>query len=133
LARANAIRDGKEIGGSNKHPGDLCHFWPRKGSQEFVEYGWKSAQALGAIKLYWFDDTGFGECRPPSNWEIQYLDGNVWKKVETSDTYSVALDKWVEVKFKPVKTTALRLVMQLQPNWSVGIHEWQVIESEDAD
>jgi DUF1680 family protein len=133
LARANAIRDGKEIGGSNKHPGDLCHFWPRKGSQEFVEYGWKSAQAIGAIKLYWFDDTGFGECRPPSNWEIQYLDGNVWKKVETSDTYSVALDKWVEVKFKPIKTTALRLVMQLQPNWSVGIHEWQVIESEDAD
>lgn len=133
LARGNAIKDGKEIAGSNKHPGDLCHFWPRKGTDEYVEYTWTKPQTIKATKLYWFDDTGFGECRPPAKWEIQYLDGGTWKSVATKDAYAITLDKWIEINFPPVKTTSLRLAMKLQPNWSVGIHEWQVIEGEDED
>ena len=133
LARGNAIKDGKEIAGSNKHPGDLCHFWPRKGTDEYVEYTWTKPQTIKGTKLYWFDDTGFGECRPPAKWEIQYLDGETWKSVPTKDAYAITLDKWIEINFPPVKTTSLRLVMKLQPNWSVGIHEWQVIEGEDED
>lgn len=133
IARSNAIKDGKEIAGSNKHPGDLCHFWPRKGTDEFVQYNWETPQTIKGVKLYWFDDTGFGECRPPAKWEIQYLDGSIWKPVPTKDAYAVILDKWIEINFPNVKTRGLRLAMKLQPNWSVGIHEWQVIEGEDED
>ncbi len=133
IARANAIKDGKAIEASNKHPGDLCHFWPRKGTEEYVEYTWKQPQTIRGTKLYWFDDTGFGECRPPASWEIQYLDGGTWKPVPTKDAYAVTLDKWIEINFPAIKTTGLRLAMKLQPNWSVGIHEWQVIEAEDED
>ncbi|MCC7229518.1 MAG: glycoside hydrolase family 127 protein [Fimbriimonadaceae bacterium] len=133
ISRPNAIKDGKEIAGSNKHPGDLCHFWPHKGTDEYVEYTWAKPQTIKGTKLYWFDDTGFGECRPPAKWEIQYLVGSTWKPVSTNDVYSVSLDKWIEIDFPTLKTTGLRLVMKLQPNWSVGIHEWQVIEGEDED
>ncbi|MBC8064802.1 MAG: glycoside hydrolase family 127 protein [Chlorobia bacterium] len=133
LARGNAIKDGKEIAGSNKHPGDLCHFWPRKGTDEYVEYTWTKPQSIKGTKVYWFDDTGFGECRPPAKWEVQYLDGGTWKPVPTKDVYAVTLDKWIEITFPTQKTTGLRLIMKLQPNWSVGIHEWLVIEGEDED
>jgi hypothetical protein len=30
------------------------------------------------------------------------------------------------VKFAPVRTTALRLEVQLQENWSAGVHEWKI-------
>jgi len=126
-----AIRDGKAIEASNRHPGQLLHFWPHKGTNEWVQYTWKAERTFSAAKVYWFDDTGYGECRPPVSWEVQYLDGSTWKPVKTSDKYSVELDKYIEVKFQPVTTTALRLVMKLQPNWAVGIHEWQVTEVED--
>lgn len=126
-----AIRDGKAIEASNRHPGQLLHFWPHKGTNEWVQYTWKAERTFSAAKVYWFDDTGYGECRPPVSWELQYLDGSTWKPVKTSDKYSVELDKYIEVKFQPVTTTALRLVMKLQPNWAVGIHEWQVTEVED--
>ena len=126
-----AIRDGKAIEGSNKHPGQLFHYWAHKGTNEWAQYTWKTARTFSSSKVYWFDDTGFGECRPPVSWELQYLDGTAWKPVKTSDAYAVGLDKFHEIKFEPVTTTALRLVMKLQPNWSVGIHEWQVTEVED--
>lgn len=127
----NAIKDGKPIEASNRHPGQLLHFWPHKGTEEWVQYTWKSSRTFSSAKVYWFDDTGFGECRPPVSWELQYLDGASWKPVKTSDPYAVGLDKFHEVKFEPVTTSALRLVMKLQPSWSVGIHEWQVTEVED--
>jgi uncharacterized protein len=127
----DAIRDGKLVEGSRLHPGQLFHYWPRKGTEEWVQYTWKSARAVEAAKVYWFDDTGYGECRPPAGWELQYLDGTTWKPVQTSDAYGTDLDRWIEVKFRPVKTTALRLALKLQPNWSVGIHEWQVVEVDD--
>jgi hypothetical protein len=36
------------------------------------------------------------------------------------------------VRFGPIKTTALRLEVQLPPNFATGVHEWKVDEVEDA-
>ena len=47
-------------------------------------------------------------------------------------TYPVAKDKWCAVRFAPVKTTALRLVVQLPPNFATGVHEWKVDEPDEA-
>lgn len=46
--------------------------------------------------------------------------------LQTGSSYGVALSTYSEVSFQPVKTTALRLEMQLQPNESAGIEEWRV-------
>ncbi len=126
-----AINDGKEPTGSRQHPGALCHFWPHKGGAEWAQYTWKQPVTVCGSKVYWFDDTGSGECRLPNSWQVQYLDGSDWKPVSAEGPYPVELDRWCEVKFAPVTTTALRLALQLKPDWSVGIHEWKVVASDD--
>jgi DUF1680 family protein len=127
-----AIHDGKEPLGSRQHPGALCHWWPHKGTSEWAQYSWDSPVTLSGARVYWFDDTGAGECRLPASWSLSWLDGDAWKPVATRDAYGVALDQWHEVSFEPVTTTALRLNVRLKDGWAAGVHEWQVIESDDS-
>lgn len=68
-----------------------------------------------------------GNYRVPENWQLFYKDKNQnWKQVETSDNYSVNSDCYNIVKFKPVKTSALRIKAKLQKDNSGGILEWKV-------
>jgi len=46
--------------------------------------------------------------------------------VEHPSNYGVAPDRYNEVTFTPVKTTALRIQVKLKPEWSGGIFEWEV-------
>ncbi|MBX7133701.1 MAG: glycoside hydrolase family 127 protein [Fimbriimonadaceae bacterium] len=130
ICTPDAVKDGKAIEASNKHPGQLCHFWPHKGSKEWVQYSWKQPVTTSGVEVYWFDDTGFGECRPPVRWHIEAQDTDgQWRKV--AEGGGLKLDGWNALKFEPVTTSALRLILDLQPQWSVGVHEWRVMESED--
>jgi hypothetical protein len=88
-------------------------------------------QVSGA-RVYWFDDRGRGECRLPASWRIEHLAGRDWKSVTTTEAYPVAKDKWCAVRFAPAKTTALRLVVQLPPNFAAGVHEWKVDGGDDG-
>jgi hypothetical protein len=83
--------------------------------------------------VYWFDDSGRGECRLPASWQIEYLDQGRWKAVAAATAYPVARDKWCNVTFAPVTTTALRLAVQLPPDYAAGVHEWKVSHPEDLD
>ena len=38
----------------------------------------------------------------------------------------MAKDAWNTVTFAPVRTKALRLEVQLQKDWSAGVHEWAI-------
>lgn len=121
-----AVNDLREPKSSNDHSVPYFHWWPRKGTLEWVQYDFKKPEKISAVEAYWFDDTGQGECRVPKSWRILYKDGNEWKPVASQEAYGVEKDKYNKVKFKPVKTTALRLEVELQPNFSTGIHEWRV-------
>jgi hypothetical protein len=46
--------------------------------------------------------------------------------VETRDAYGTAKDQYHTVRFTPVTTTAIRLVVQLPEAFSTGIQEWKV-------
>jgi len=83
---------------------------------------------VSAVEVYWFDDTGDGSCRVPASWKLLYKAGQDWKPVEDASQYSTRLDTYNRVNFKPVQTTALRLEVQLQPDFSGGILEWKVKE-----
>jgi hypothetical protein len=96
-----------------------------------VQYTWKNPITVAGTKVYWFDDTGRGECRLPAAWEVQFLDGTDWKPVKAKGGFPVAADQWCEVSFEPVATTALRLRVKLQKDWAAGVHEWKVLEGED--
>lgn len=125
------INDGIEPKSSGEQPAALCHWWPHKGSEEWVQYTFKKPVKLSGSKVYWFDDTGRGECRLPASWKLLYKDGEEWKPVQAEGEYGIGLDKWYEVHFKTVETTALRLVLKMKPNWAAGIHEWKVIAEDE--
>ncbi len=127
------INDGVEPKSSGEQPAALCHWWPHKGTSEWAQYTWKAPVQVSSARVYWFDDTGRGECRLPASWRIDYLDGGEWKPVTVTEAYPVAKDKWCAVRFAPVKTTALRLAVQLPPNFAAGVHEWKVEEADNAE
>ena len=81
---------------------------------------------VSEAEVYWFDDAGRGEVRVPRSWRILYRDGDQWKPVASVEPYGVAKDRYNKVAFKPVTTSALRLEVTLQQNWSAGIQEWKV-------
>jgi hypothetical protein len=126
------INDGLAPNSSDEQPASCCHWWPHKGTGEWAQYAWKTPVQVNGAKVYWFDDTGRGECRLPASWQIEYRDGDNWKPVAAAEPYPVAKDKWCAVRFAPVKTTALRLDVQLPPNFAAGVHEWKVDEADEV-
>ncbi|MEN3332260.1 MAG: uncharacterized protein V7641_1625 [Blastocatellia bacterium] len=121
-----AINDQEEPRSSNDPANPPFHWWPHKGTAEWVEYAFEKATSVSETAVYWFDDTGNGECRVPASWRVLYKDGDQWKPVDNLQAYGIAKDRYNTVTFKPVTTTALRLEVALQPAWSAGIQEWQV-------
>jgi hypothetical protein len=107
---------------------DRFTWWPHKGTTEWVQYDFKQPMTARGSAVYWYSDQPRGGCKPPKNWRLLYRDGKEWKPVAEPSDYPVAIDKFCEVGFKPVTTSALRLESQLQDGFSAGILEWRVIE-----
>jgi DUF1680 family protein len=127
----SGINDGIEPRSSGEQPAALCHWWPHKGGKEWAQYTWKQPVTVSGAKVFWFDDTGRGECRLPAAWRVEYLAGQDWKPVAAKTDFVVAADKWCETGFAPVTTTALRLVLEMKPGWAAGVHEWRVVEADE--
>lgn len=130
-SQPHGINDGLEPRKSDEQPPALCHWWPHKNQTEWVQYTWKKPVSVAGARVYWFDDTGRGACRLPASWRVNFLDGETWKPVAGLAEYPVQRDAWCAVNFEPVTTTALRLVVQLEEQWAAGVHEWQVVSSEE--
>jgi hypothetical protein len=101
-------------------------WWPRRGSEEWITYDLQKPRSVSAVEVYWFDDTGSGHCRVPKSWRFEWLDGDQWKPVEAAGPYGVEKDKFNRVAFAPVTAKQIRMVVQLQPEFSGGILEWRV-------
>jgi hypothetical protein len=123
---ARAINDQNEPKSSRDPSNSYFHWWPKKGTTEWVEYAFNQPTSVSEVVLYWFDDTGTGQCRVPKSWRILYRDGSEWKAVETSEAFGVDKDRFNRVTFKQVTTAGLRLEVTLQQDWSAGIQEWRV-------
>lgn len=102
------------------------HWWPRKGTTEWVEYDFPAPARVSGAGVYWFDDTGEGECRVPKSWRLLYRDGDAWKPVTNTVPYAVEKDRLTPVSFDAVMTQSLRLEVELQPGFSAGVYEWKV-------
>ncbi len=123
---ATPINDQWDPSDSNDHSKPYLHWWPNKGTVEWVQYDFAAPARVSEVDVYWFDDTGRGECRVPASWQILYKSGNTWKPVANTTPYIVEKDKFNHIRFRPVRTTALRLELQLPEKFSAGIHEWKV-------
>jgi DUF1680 family protein len=102
------------------------HWWPKKGTAEWIEYAFDSPVRVSEASVYWFDDTGGGGCRVPAAWRVLYKAGESWVPVKASGAYGTAKDAWNTVKFAAVRTKALRLEVDSQKDWSAGVHEWAI-------
>jgi hypothetical protein len=120
------INDQYEPENSNDHSIGYLHWWPKKGTTEWVSYVFPAPVKISEVAVYWFDDTGQGECRVPESWKVYYKKGNEWVEVKSKGTYGVEKDKYNVVKFSPVTTTALKLELKMQKDFSAGLQEWKV-------
>jgi hypothetical protein len=122
----DALHDGEVPTSSGDQTIPRFTWWDHKGTREWVQYDFAKPREVSAVQVYWFDDTGHGGCRVPSSWKLLYKDGDSWKGVEGPSAFGVQTDRFNRLTFKAVRTTGLRLEVQLQRGFSGGILEWKV-------
>jgi hypothetical protein len=109
------------------------HFdwWPRfgrtqQGTNDWIQYTFAEPSTVSESKVYWYQDIPTGGCAVPVSWNLLYQDGDQWKPVETTGTYTVSTNAYDTITFKPVTTTGVRLEIKFQPEYSVGMEAWKV-------
>ena len=130
----NALSDGLIPKNSNDRSIPRFTWWDHRGTSEWVQYDFEQARTISAVEVYWFDDTGAGECRVPKSWKVLYKDDDgQFKEVAYVDSFvpcPVEKDKFNRAGFEPVTTNSIRIEVKLQPEFSGGILEWRIIEKE---
>jgi hypothetical protein len=122
-----ALSNGDTPTSSNDQEISRFTWWPHKGTTEWVQYNFAKPRALSQVEVYWFDDgTTGGGCRVPQSWKLLYKAGDAWKDVSTVSACGVEKDKFNKATFDEVTTSALRIEVQLQADYSAGILEWRI-------
>jgi hypothetical protein len=68
-----------------------------------------------------------GDSRLPSAWRLFYQDGDGrWQPVGGATEFAIRKSALVKVTFEPVTTRAMKLEIDLQPDLSAGLYEWEV-------
>ncbi|HOW64823.1 MAG TPA: glycoside hydrolase family 127 protein [Candidatus Paceibacterota bacterium] len=102
-------------------------WWDHRGTQEWVQFEFDQPRKISAAEVYWWDERRINaHCRVPQSWRLLFKDGAGWKPVPDASSYGTATDLSNRVIFTPITTSALRMEVQLQPDWSAGILEWHV-------
>jgi len=122
----DALSDGLEPHNSSDEEIPRLTWWDHRGSAEWVQYDFAAPKKITSTEVYWFDDTGNGQCRVPDSWRLLYKSGDLWVPLGTAADFQVKKDGWNRVEFPSVETTALRIEVQLQSQFSGGILEWKV-------
>jgi DUF1680 family protein len=102
-------------------------WWDHRGTREWVQYDFDKPVEISQTAVYWWDERRIqAHCRVPKSWRILYKRNNEWLPVTGVDTYGTAMDILNQTHFDKITTPALRLEVELQPEWSGGILEWTV-------
>ena len=113
-----------------KSSGDLSiprfTWWDHCGTTEWIQYEFAKPRKVSSVEVYWFDDTGTGQCRVPKSWRLLSKAGDKWEPVKDASGYGADRDKYNRVTFAPVETGGLRIEAALQAGFSGGILEWRV-------
>lgn len=91
------------------------YWWLKSGTEESIQYRFKKPESVSSVEVYWLAFEHYDVIyKVPESWKIMYKTGNTWKEVENTSAYGTEIDKYNKVTFKPVTTTELKLVVQLQ-------------------
>ncbi len=84
---------------------------PQAGDRAWVQYDFAKPESVSSVEVYWKDDRQYVVA--PKGWRLLFKDGDEWKQVTASGNYGVARDTFNRVSFQPVKTSGLRIEIQL--------------------
>jgi len=121
-----AVNDQYDPQYSKDGSASYLHWWPKKNTTEWIQYDFDSSYTVSESKVYWFDDGPWGGCRIPLAWKLYYKKDGEWVPVKNTSSYEIAKDKYNEVKFEAVTTTAMKLEVQLPVEYAAGVHEWSL-------
>lgn len=121
-----ALNDGVDPARSSDSEIPRFTWWDHLGTPEWVSYEFGKAHEVMGIEVYWFDDTGVGECRTPLSARLLYRAKGEWRPVEPSASIGVEVDRFNSLRFEQVDADALRIEVDLRPGASGGILEWKV-------
>ncbi len=103
------------------------HWWPKQNVTEWIAYEFPEASTVQSSTVYWYDDSPWGGCRVPKAWRIYYKNSNgEWQPVADADKYPTTKGSACTVNFNPVKTTAVKMEVDLPADNSAGLFEWSV-------
>jgi len=121
-----ALCDGIEPANSGDQSIPRFTWWDHTGGTEWVAYEYARAVTVSATEVYWFDDTGQGQCRVPVSWRLLYLDGTTWRPVANPSPYGTARDAYNRTTFTAVRASAFRVEAVLGSGVSGGILGWRL-------
>lgn len=91
------------------------YWWLKAGTEESVGYQFDQPETVSSVEVYWLAFEHYDVIyKAPESWKLLYKEGNEWKEVEATSPYGTELDKYNKVTFKPITTTELKIVAQLQ-------------------
>jgi hypothetical protein len=111
---------------SHDHSLPYFHWWPKKGTLEWLEYDLGAKTNVSSVQVYWYDDTGRGECRVPKSWRVLIHTGEEWVPVRGASSFTTEKDRMNRVTFDPVETDRVKLEIQLREGASAGLYEWSL-------
>jgi DUF1680 family protein len=121
-----ALNDGVLPKSSNDPSIPRFTWWDHKGTKEWVQYDFEKPRSIAKAAVYWFDDTGVGQCRVPKSWRLLRRSQGEWVPVAATAAYGVDADRMNQVTFSAVETDAVRLEVELKEGFSGGVLEWKV-------
>jgi len=122
----NAVNDQHEPKSSGDRLKKHFDWWPAKNTNQWAQYDFAKPAKVSAVQVYWFDDTGIGECRPPKSWRVLYRENGEWKPVAHASGYGIEKNHYNRATFDPVETDGLRLDVEMPEKFSSGLLQWKV-------
>jgi DUF1680 family protein len=119
-----AVADGTAPRRSAERGEKLCHFAAHPGGTQWIEYAWPAAQRITSARVFWCDEGAGGQVRAPVSARLLWRDGEQWKPV--GGALACAADRWCELEFPALTTSALRLEVVQPDGAACGVHEWNV-------
>lgn len=112
--------------------------WPMEDTIQWVQYQFDKPETVSSTRVYWYDnepskmttwynDVPWTCCRVPVSWELFYLDDNkTWQPVVAINDYGTERDMYNELKFEPVITKSVRMIVKRHQTCASGLQEWLI-------
>lgn len=128
LDSLSALVDGQAPKRSEDPNAPRMTFRPRAGTSEWLQIDFDEPVKVAGVRVFWVaDDMEYG-CSTPRSWRLFWRDEDRWVRCvlkEGSFFWNTA-NRFCEVGLETIRTRSLRMELQLRPDRSAGLFEWEI-------